>query len=69
MLAARSPQALKTPGAGGTSTRGMPSAAATATPCRGPLPPKATRVIPAGSWPRSAETARTARTMLATATW
>ena len=45
--------------------RGMPSACASSQACSPPAPPKATSVKSRGSWPRSMETTRSARSMLA----
>ena len=58
-----SPKALNSPGAGGTSTVPIPSERATPQACRGPAPPKAMRMNPAGSRPRSTDTDLIARTM------
>ena len=46
-------------------TCGMPSACARSQACRPPAPPKATSAKFRGSWPRSIETTRSARSMLA----
>jgi hypothetical protein len=65
--AASNPSAHSTPGAGGTSTRSMPSSSASAQPCSGPAPPNGTRVKSRGSCPRSTDTTRIAPTMLESA--
>ena len=62
------PTAERTPEAGGTSTRFMPSSSATAAPCIGPAPPKAIRVSSRGSMPRSTVITRTAPAISALAT-
>ena len=60
------PSALKTPGAGGTSTCRIPSARAISTPVSGPLPPNAHSAKSRGSRPRYVVTALTARVIVAT---
>ena len=44
----------------------MPRLFATSVACSGPAPPNGSSAKARGSWPRSTETARIARTMLAT---
>ncbi len=66
--AANIPSADSTPGVGGTNTRGMPSASASSQAWSGPPPPKASSVKRRGSWPRSTDTRRMARSMAALAT-
>ena len=61
-----SPCAQRMPGANGTRQRRMPRLFATSVACSGPAPPNGSSVKSRGSWPRSTETARIARTMLAT---
>ena len=62
------PSAHRMPGAGGMATRPMRSSRATGVPCIGPAPPNGTSVHRRGSCPRSTETTRMPRTMLAWAT-
>ena len=62
------PSAHRMPGAGGTMSRPICSSRATGVPCIGPAPPNGTSVHWRGSWPRSTETTRMPRTMLACAT-
>ena len=61
------PEGREEPGAGGTTTRRISSARAMAAAKSGPLPPKANSANSRGSRPRSLETARIARIMLAAA--
>ena len=62
---ATSPSAESTPAASGTSTVSMPSSSASAQAWSGPAPPNATSAKSRGSWPRSTETTRSARSISA----
>ena len=62
-----SPQADNTPASWGIRTRFMPRERASATACSPPAPPKATRVSPRGSCPRSREMTRRALAMTTSA--
>ncbi len=62
-----SPKALNSPGIGGTITRAMPSSAAIPAANSGPLPPNASSANCRGSRPRSTDTARIARIIVAEA--
>ena len=61
-----SPCAHRMPGANGTRQRVMPRLFATSVACSGPAPPNGSSAKARGSCPRSTETERIARTMLAT---
>ena len=63
--AAATPSAQRMPGAGGTRMLRMPISRAISTACSAPAPPNGISVKTRGSWPRSIETTRIARIMLA----
>ena len=56
------------PGVGGMRRRGIASSRASGEPCIGPAPPNGTSVRRRGSWPRSTETTRMPRAIVALAT-
>ena len=59
---------LTLPGIAGIITRGICKSVAISQACRGPAPPNATNVNRRGSYPRSTDIRRIARSMLALAT-
>src|SRR6516162_168216 len=64
MSESATPSAHKIPGESRIRIFRMASSRATSTACRPPAPPKGMREKSRGSWPRSIDTARIARTML-----
>ena len=64
-----SPMALNRPGSGGMTTLPIASSLASPAAWMGPAPPKATNVNSRGSRPRSVDTWRSARMVVALAIW